>query len=140
MYMLCQKPVWSERTHCAQQALIVIRHSAELRYQEPLTPHQITPHQITPHQITPHHTTSPTYLCLGKVQSGGQVESVRAHHVLRSGSNYGLILSFDTESSHQTYFRNSSSRNSSCSGVKIVLILLVLILLPPPSLLKSSKK
>ena len=31
MYMLCQKPVWSERTHWAQQALIVIRHSDQTR-------------------------------------------------------------------------------------------------------------
>ena len=129
MYMLCQKPVWSERTHCAQQALIVIRQSGEVRYQD-MCP-------STPHTRPPPPPVSPTYLGLGKVQSGGQVESVRAHHVLRSGSNYGFILSID---SHQTYFRNSSSRNSSCSGVKIVLILLVLILLPPPSLLKSSKK
>ena len=80
MYMLCQKPVWSEGTHCAQQALIVIRHSAELSYQE-LWPH-------LPHLH--HHTITPTYLRLGKVQSGGQVETVRAHHVLRSDINYGL--------------------------------------------------
>ena len=35
--------------------------------------------------------SSPPYLRLGKVQSGGQVEPVRPHHVLGSAINYQTI-------------------------------------------------